>query len=88
MSLKALAGTGIELGLTMEGKRRVRCGDCRNSVRVGTVKSGVRVTSDPQLYCPSCSASGQLTLECPYCGSLVCRACGSIVESASDLGFG
>ena len=50
-------------------------------VRVATVDA-------PEFYCPACVASGLPTLACPRCGSIVCGACGAILESADDLGIG
>jgi len=43
---------------------------------------------DPDQYCPECWKGGARPAACPHCGSLVCAECGSILESAAELGLG
>jgi len=42
----------------------------------------------PLLYCPMCAREVDDPLTCGDCGSVVCRACGTPLEMAEDLGIG
>jgi len=41
-----------------------------------------------QYYCATCNAPAQRPLQCRDCLSLICRECGTPLESADELGFG
>jgi hypothetical protein len=40
------------------------------------------------LYCPTCAREIKDPLTCGDCSAVICRTCGSPLESASDLGMG
>ena len=40
------------------------------------------------LYCPTCSEEVSDPLTCGDCGAVVCRKCGTPLESADELGMG
>jgi hypothetical protein len=40
------------------------------------------------LYCPRCAVEVSDPLTCGDCGAIICRKCGAILESASELGIG
>jgi primosomal protein N' len=40
------------------------------------------------LYCPVCARQIDNPLTCGDCGSVICRACGTPLEMAEDLGIG
>ena len=44
--------------------------------------------SGTEFYCPQCHQPVQDPLRCGDCGSWICRACGSPVEQADELGIG
>ncbi len=47
---------------------------------------------DPQsneaLYCPNCAREVADPLTCGDCSAVICRVCGTPLESSSDLGMG
>jgi hypothetical protein len=54
-------------------------------------------TSDPEkgkapaksiLYCPSCAAEVTDPLVCGDCSAVICRVCGTPLESPDELGIG
>jgi hypothetical protein len=64
--------------------RDVYCRDCRMPAA-----RHERLECEPnQFYCPICAAPVPEALVCPHCGSLICAACGTPLESADDLGIG
>ena len=42
----------------------------------------------PQFYCPNCKAPVSDPLVCGDCRSVICRRCGTPLESADELGMG
>jgi hypothetical protein len=40
------------------------------------------------LYCPSCAVEVTDPLVCGDCSAVICRACGTPLESADELGIG
>jgi ribosomal protein L34E len=40
------------------------------------------------LYCPNCAREITDPLTCGDCSAVICRICGTPLESASDLGMG
>jgi hypothetical protein len=47
----------------------------------------VQPTSEP-LYCPKCAAEVNDPLTCGDCGAVICRRCGTPLESPDELGIG
>src|SRR5262249_11064487 len=45
-------------------------------------------TNNELFYCPRCAAEVPDPLTCGDCGAVICRRCGTILESASELGIG
>jgi hypothetical protein len=44
--------------------------------------------SPPLLYCPQCTREVSDPLTCGDCSSVICRVCGTPLESADELGIG
>lgn len=65
----------------------VRCGDCRQDLPP-LPPSRDDARAEAEMYCPLCRVSLVPVVCCSRCGSEVCSVCGSILEAASDLGFG
>ena len=42
----------------------------------------------PLLYCPQCAREVSDPLTCGDCSSVICRVCGTPLESADELGIG
>jgi hypothetical protein len=40
------------------------------------------------LYCPNCAQEVSDPLTCGDCGSVICRRCGTPLESPDELGMG
>jgi hypothetical protein len=40
------------------------------------------------LYCPNCAKEVEDPLICGDCSAVICRVCGTPLESSSDLGIG
>lgn len=40
------------------------------------------------LYCPNCAREVSDPLVCGDCSAVICRVCGTPLESSSDLGIG
>jgi hypothetical protein len=40
------------------------------------------------LYCPNCAREVTDPLTCGDCSAVICRACGTPLESSADLGMG
>lgn len=59
----------------MRAHQSILCGDCRSPLRRGLASPDEPAGGDPESYCPRCA-------------SQVCATCGSILESANDLGLG
>ena len=48
-----------------------------------------QIASEPtQLYCPNCAKPVDDPLTCGDCGSVICRACGTPLESSDELAMG
>lgn len=56
---------------------------CYISLRMSTER-----TSKPELYCPKCAAEVTDPLTCGDCGAVICRKCGTPLETADELGMG
>jgi len=44
--------------------------------------------SNDALYCPNCARQVADPLTCGDCSAVICRICGTPLESSSDLGMG
>jgi hypothetical protein len=44
--------------------------------------------SNDALYCPKCAREVADPLTCGDCSAVICRVCGTALESSSDLGMG
>ncbi len=44
--------------------------------------------SPSALYCPTCAREVDDPLTCGDCSAVICRVCGTPLESANDLGIG
>jgi hypothetical protein len=44
--------------------------------------------SHDALYCPNCAREITDPLTCGDCSAVICRVCGTPLESSSDLGMG
>jgi hypothetical protein len=44
--------------------------------------------SSETLYCPNCAREVADPLTCGDCSAVICRVCGTPLESSSDLGIG
>lgn len=44
--------------------------------------------SHEALYCPNCARQVADPLTCGDCSAVICRVCGTPLESSSDLGMG
>ena len=42
----------------------------------------------PLLYCPACAREVEDPLTCGDCAAVICRLCGTPLESPDDLGIG
>jgi hypothetical protein len=47
-----------------------------------------RNPSPDALYCPNCAREVTDPLTCGDCSALICRVCGTPLESSADLGIG
>ena len=47
-----------------------------------------RQPQDSPLYCPQCAREVFDPLTCGDCASVICRVCGSPLESPDELGIG
>jgi len=45
-------------------------------------------TKPPALYCPQCAREVTDPLTCGDCAAVICRQCGSPLESPDELGIG
>ena len=43
---------------------------------------------NPQFYCPACEKPVLDPLLCGDCSAMICRVCGTPLESIDDLGIG
>ena len=66
----------------------ILCGDCRSPLLRELTSPDEPVAGDPESYCPRCGRSAMRVAIYPHCASQVCGTCGSILESANDLGLG
>ena len=44
--------------------------------------------SPDMLYCPNCAREVHDPLTCGDCSAVICRVCGTPLESSADLGMG
>jgi predicted amidophosphoribosyltransferase len=44
--------------------------------------------SNDALYCPNCAREITDPLTCGDCSAVICRVCGTPLESSADLGMG
>jgi len=44
--------------------------------------------SNDALYCPTCAREITDPLTCGDCSAVICRVCGTPLESSADLGMG
>ncbi len=45
-------------------------------------------TSKADFYCPTCARPVREPLVCGDCHALICRECGTVLETIDDLGIG
>jgi hypothetical protein len=50
--------------------------------------SKVSEQSQSEFYCARCAQPVSDALACGDCGALICRRCGTPLESVDELGFG
>ncbi len=50
--------------------------------------SSVPVPGNTEFYCPNCRQPVNDPLACGDCASLICRRCGTPLESVDELGIG
>lgn len=72
----------------MRADQSILCGDCRSPLPRELTPPEEPAGGDPSSYCPRCGISAVRVAICPRCASQVCASCGSILESANDLGLG
>lgn len=72
----------------MRADQSILCGDCRSPLRRELASPDEPAGGDPESYCPRCGRGAVRVAICPRCASQVCATCGSILESANDLGLG
>jgi hypothetical protein len=53
-----------------------------------TVPANSAQQSNEALYCPNCAREVADPLTCGDCSAVICRVCGTALESSSDLGMG
>ena len=51
-------------------------------------QQGSEQQSNDALYCPNCARQVAVPLTCGDCSAVICRVCGTPLESSSDLGMG
>jgi hypothetical protein len=51
-------------------------------------KASAAQKSRDLLYCPTCAKEVTDPLSCGDCSSVICRQCGTPLESSEDLGMG
>ncbi|MDE0629061.1 MAG: hypothetical protein OXH99_21920 [Bryobacterales bacterium] len=83
-----MQGRAAATGTPVTSDNELLCGDCRQPLEHGGPGRRGGDSAPGQRYCPTCATSEREVLHCPHCGSEVCTACGSILESAEDLGYG
>jgi hypothetical protein len=54
---------------------------------IGPEKPAANAASDA-LYCPNCAREVTDPLTCGDCSAVICRVCGTPLESSADLGMG
>jgi hypothetical protein len=60
--------------------------DCRIVAAMAEQKNpGLRTEA---LYCPNCAREVTDPLTCSDCSAVICRICGTPLESSADLGIG
>jgi hypothetical protein len=81
---------------------RVLCGQCHKSITAkdtklheGYATFAILMAPNPQtepdpepLYCPKCSREVTDPLTCGDCSAVICRRCGTPLESPDELGMG
>jgi len=50
--------------------------------------SGQQASDDVRLYCPTCAEEVRDPLTCGDCSAVICRRCGTPLESADELAMG
>ena len=50
--------------------------------------SDSKPSPDAELYCPVCAVQVSDPLTCGDCSAVICRKCGTPLESADELGMG
>ena len=59
-----------------------------NSAQKASEQHGSAQQSADALYCPNCARMVTDPLTCGDCSAVICRVCGTPLESSSDLGMG
>ena len=60
---------------------------CHRMSETARQEQGSQAEGEP-LYCPSCAREVRDPLTCGDCSAVICRACGTPLESADELGMG
>ena len=60
----------------------------RMPVPTGKSGNGESQPTKAALYCPSCAVEVTDPLVCGDCAAVICRVCGTPLESADELGIG
>jgi hypothetical protein len=62
---------------------------CYSFFRMATRPQNPPPTPNPgSLYCPNCAKEVNDPLTCGDCSSIICRRCGTPLESSDELGIG
>lgn len=79
-----VAGVGKE-----QATRAVLCGQTYGTVllRMAAQPDNPRPSPGP-LYCPNCAKEVNDPLTCGDCSAVICRRCGTPLESPDELGIG
>jgi uncharacterized Zn finger protein len=52
------------------------------------LEASIQQPNKSGLYCPRCAREVDRPLVCSDCLAVICRECGSVLESVDDLGVG
>ena len=63
-------------------------GLCYSFVRMASHPQNPDPEPSPALYCPNCAEEVDNPLTCGDCSAVICRKCGTALESPDELGIG
>jgi hypothetical protein len=86
-SLEPAKSHGVLIPATTPAQTRSRISDILPSTMPQSPEP--RPVTQPQpLYCPNCAREVTDPLTCGDCSAVICRVCGTPLESADELGMG